>query len=179
MDREFEDLIKRLTPTLRRIAHKLNGRFSFFDDDDLFQEALAHLWIAFKQGKVGDKTDSYILQGCYYHLRNHLRKIVDGVSLISLNEIFYEDGDTLEESLSTEDPNITNSVEDELIKEGAKTSGLSDREEKVLKLLLEGSTLREIGKLIGVSHTMVVKIKRKIKNKLADFKRMSIAGYQN
>ena len=54
----FEEMMGKLSPTLRRITHKLNGHFTFFDEDDLFQEALEHLWVAFENGTLGDKTDS-------------------------------------------------------------------------------------------------------------------------
>ena len=58
----FEELLEKITPTLKRITYRLNGHFSFFNDEDLFQEALMHLWVEFQQGKLNDKTDSYILQ---------------------------------------------------------------------------------------------------------------------
>ncbi len=41
----FEHLIRRISPTLKRITHCLNGHHSFFDDKDLYQEALIHLWL--------------------------------------------------------------------------------------------------------------------------------------
>ena len=78
-------MMRKLSPTLRRITHKLNGHFTFFDEDDLFQEALEHLWLAFQDGTLGDKTDSYVLQGCYFHLKNYIRKTMDKAKLTSLN----------------------------------------------------------------------------------------------
>ena len=83
MDKKFEEMLRKLSPTLRRITHKLNGHFTFFDEDDLFQEALEHLWMAFQDGSLGDKTDSYVLQGCYFHLKNYIRKTADKAKLIS------------------------------------------------------------------------------------------------
>lgn len=74
----FEALVGKLTSTLRRITRKLNGHFTFMDDQDLFQEALIHLWSCFQSGSLDDKTDSYILQGCYFHLKNYIRKAQDG-----------------------------------------------------------------------------------------------------
>jgi DNA-directed RNA polymerase specialized sigma24 family protein len=58
---QFEELVKKLSPTLKRIAYRLSGHFSSFDHNDLYQEELIHLWGEFKQDKLGDKTDSYIL----------------------------------------------------------------------------------------------------------------------
>ena len=75
MNDNFEVLIKRVSPTLKRITYRLNGHFSFFNDEDLFQEALIHLWEDYQKGKIQDKTDSYILQGCHFHLKNYLRKM--------------------------------------------------------------------------------------------------------
>ncbi|MCX5704439.1 MAG: hypothetical protein NT066_08150 [Candidatus Omnitrophica bacterium] len=82
----FEILLKRISPTLKRIAYRLNGHFSFFNDEDLYQEALIHLWLDFKEGKLSDKTDSYILQGCYFYLKNYIRKNYDKANLISLEK---------------------------------------------------------------------------------------------
>ena len=56
----FEALIAKLSPTLKRITCKLDGHFTFMDDQDLFQEALIHLWSDIQLGKLDDKTDSYI-----------------------------------------------------------------------------------------------------------------------
>ena len=62
----FEHLIRRISPTLMRITHRLNGHHSFFDDEDLYQEALIHLWLHYEDGSLSDKTDSYILQGAIF-----------------------------------------------------------------------------------------------------------------
>ena len=94
----FEALIAKLSPTLKRITCKLNGHFTFMDDQDLLQEALIHLWCDFQIGKLDDKTDSYILQGCYFHLKNYIRKSQDSAIMLSLNSIMEEDGPHLEET---------------------------------------------------------------------------------
>ena len=161
----FEDYLKRLSPTLRRIAHKLNGHFSFFDDDDLVQEALAHLWISFQESRLEDKTDSYILQGCYFHLKNYLRKTLDKAKLTSMNQLIDDEGSTLEERLACKSPSAPEDLDGRFVKEEAKRYDLTAREYKILSLSLDGMTVREIGKRIGVSHVMVVKIKQSIKMK--------------
>src|SRR3989338_11086413 len=162
MNYEFEDMLKRLTPTLQRIAHKMNGHFSFFDDDDLVQEALAHLWVLFQNGAVSDKTDSYILQGCYFHLKNYLRKTMDKAALTSLNELIDEEDGTLEDVLTCRNEGLSNDMDRSLLVEAAKKNGLTARESEVLSLALDGLTVREIGSRLGISHVMVIKIKRKI-----------------
>ncbi len=176
MECHFEDIVKKLSPTLRRITHKLNGHFSFFDDDDLFQEALEHLWVTFQQGRLKDKTDSYILQGCYFHLKNYLRKTIDKASLTSLNELIDEEGGTLEDLLVYEDSALTENVDIRSLLESSRAKGLTERELSILSFCLEGFTVREIGKRLGVSHVMVVKLKNKIRNKWARDKK---SGYQN
>src|SRR3989338_8897915 len=85
MDMDFEVLVKKLSPTLKRITYKLNGHFTFFNDEDLFQEALIHLLQDFRAGRLQDKTDSYILQGCYFHLKNYIRKVNERPNVISFD----------------------------------------------------------------------------------------------
>ena len=180
MNMEFEDRLKKLSPTLRRITHKLNGHFSFFDDDDLYQEALECLWIWFRQGKLSNKTDSYILQGCYYHLKNYLRKTLDRARLVSLSNIIDEEGSTLEKFLAFEDKAPSDSAAEVLLDKELGSAGLTSREKMVLKYSLNGLTIREIGSRLGVSHVMVVKLKKRIKIKCDSIKKICRdEGYQN
>ena len=99
----FEELVKRLSPTLKRITYRLNGHFTFFNDEDLFQEALVRLWQDFNAGKLDDKTDSYILQGCYFHLKNYIRKCKTRTKLISIEAIVDAESRNLKGALSLED----------------------------------------------------------------------------
>lgn len=161
----FEALVTRLSPTLRRITRKLNGHFSFMDDQDLFQEALIHLWSHFQSGSLDDKTESYMLQGCYFHLKNYIRKSQDSATLLSLNSIMEEDGPHLEEILVANDLASYDQVEGTLQIEAMAAGGVSPRERAVLFFCLEGMTMREIGKKLGISHVSVVKIRNRIKEK--------------
>lgn len=165
----FEELVKRISPTLKRITHKLNGHFSFFNDEDLFQEALVHLWGNFEGGKLSDKTDSYILQGCYFHLKNYLRTARDKTTLISLDAFINEDdGATLDKILiANGSASMTHGAHSKMSIEGLDKNGLSERERLVLSLSLEGLTVREMGRKLGVSHVMVVKIRKNLCRKLA------------
>ncbi len=158
----FEALTKKLSPTLKRITRKLNGHFSFMDDQDLFQEALIHLWVHYKSGDLDDKTDSYILQGCYFHLKNYIRKTQDGAPLVSLSSMVEEDGPPLEEVLISHDV-AYDQAEGRLQIEAIVESGIGPREAAVLFHCLEGMTTREIGKKLGVSHVTVVKMRNKIR----------------
>lgn len=176
MKEDFESIIKKLSPTLRRITHKLNGHFTFFDEDDLFQEALEHLWVAFQQGRLEDKTDSYILQGCYFHLKNYLRKTMDKASLTSLNKLIDDDDSTLEDFLACEDNVSIYNLDSLSFIEAGKAKGLTDRELEILSLSIEEFTVREIGKRLGISHVMVLKLKDGIRGK---WTRDEKSGYQN
>jgi RNA polymerase sigma factor (sigma-70 family) len=168
----YEELVKKLSPKLKAITHKLDGRYTVFSDDDLYQEALFHLWEKYRQGALDDKTDSYILQGCYFFLKNYIRTIytrIDAKSL-SIEKPINENNDTLEKTLpqraiGEEYSNIYAQLLHEEINES-----LEAKEEKILQLFLESSTVREIGKIMGVSHVMVVKTLNKIRVKCKKFK---------
>jgi len=171
----FEILVKRISPTIKRIAHKLNGHYTFFNDEDLYQEALIHLWIDFRGGVLGDKTDSYILQGCYYHLKNYIRKTQDNAVLVSLNNPIGEDGTVMEEILPADGINPLEYLESKMEVETAGEKYLTQREKDVLSYFLEGMSMREIGVKIGISHVMVLKIRNKIKDKYSKFNRETAA----
>jgi len=104
----FQELVERISPKLRKITIKLNGHLStalagsptYLDDEDLFQEALLHLWVCLQKGKLESKTDSYILQGCYFHLKNYLRKVKKKIDLISLDSSLGQGDNVLERTLS-------------------------------------------------------------------------------
>lgn len=179
MIRDFEILINRLTPTLKRISHKLNGRFTFFNDDDLCQEALAHLWILFREGRLSDKTDSYILQGCYFYLKNYIRTAADRVNFTSFESPVDEDGTMLQDILSSENDAYFDALEDKTLNEAVERNGLNEGEKKVLDLCLEGFTLREIGQRLGISHVAVIKLRKKLRKKCKKLKEEIKRSYQN
>lgn len=165
---QFESLVNRITPTLRRIVYKLNWQANFFNEDDLYQEAILQLWLDYQQGKLADKTDSYILQGCYFHLKNYLRKNCDKANLTSLeNSINLEGGVIgLCNILPREEPDsLFESVNCKLIIERINNNGLTKREKEVFCLALEGLTVREIALKLGISHVRVVKLKARLKDK--------------
>jgi len=176
MYKNFEEMLKKLSPGLRGITHKLNGHFTFFNDDDLFQEALAHLWMAFTGGDLSDKTDSYILQGCYFYLKNYIRTTADKAALTSLNEFPENDSVSLEDLIPDNSQNIAKEIDEKLLRESVVES-LDTREREVLKLAYDGLTVREIGKRLNISHVMVVKIRSRIKGKIKPLK--DSPGYQN
>ncbi len=162
----FEELVKQISPILKRIAYRLNGHFSFFNDDDLYQEALLHLWLSFQEGKLDDKTQSYILQGCYFHLKNYIRTVKVKTTLISLNTLINSENGELEEILPTNDHrDYLDYLDSKIFVEKMRNNGLTKKEKDILPLYLEGLTTREIGKRLGISHVMVGKLKNQIKDK--------------
>jgi len=168
----FQALVSRISPKLKGITHRLNGHFTFFNDEDLYQEAMSHLWIDYTGGKLSDKTDSYILQGCYFYLKNHIRKVQDKTCLVSMQTLIGEEEDTeLESLLCLEDPrSCFEDAHNKILIEEILNDGLTTREKEVFSLCLEGLTTREIGKILGISHVMVVKLRGKIKDKCQKFK---------
>ena len=164
----FKELVKKISPILKRITYKLNGHYSAFNHDDLYQEALLRLWLDFNEGKLTDKTQSYILQGCYFHLKNYIRMNYDKSGIISFDSLTNSNGDELriDEVIAVEDPvSYFDKLNSELIIETIQNNGLTIREKEVFNFALEGLTTREIGKKLGVSHVRVVKIRSKIKEK--------------
>jgi RNA polymerase sigma factor (sigma-70 family) len=161
MERRFEEIITRLSTTLKRITYKIKVRQAFFNEEDLFQEALLHLWQDYNRGKLSDKTDSYILQGCYYHLKNYIRKSKPRVLCVSMDEVSREEPDTPKGPLSLKDERAERFLEDlhnKFLVEAIRNNGLTRREKEVLSFVGEGLTTREIGRKLGVSHVMVVKL---------------------
>lgn len=162
----FEDLVKRISPKLKGITHRLNGRFTFFNDEDLYQEALIRLWSDFNTNRLVDKTESYILQGCYFHLKNYIRKVQDKRKLTSLEALVNEEGYSLEEILPASEPEVYfEYLNSKMLVEKMQNNGLTKQEKQVLAFTLGGLTCREIGAKMGVSHVRVVKVKNKIRER--------------
>lgn len=168
---EFEGLMRRVDFKLWGIAKKLDGRYTAFDDNDLHQQALLHLWEKNKEGEFEDKTDSFILQGCFFFLKNHIRKIHKTIdrNTSSLNTSLDDKGTTLEDLLpSISKDKVLGEIEAKLLYEGIYTM-LDNRERVVFSLSLDDISGRQIAKKLGISHVMVGKIKRKIINRCKPF----------
>jgi len=167
---KFEELVKKISPKLKGITHRLNGRFTFFNDEDLYQEALLHLWLEFNGNQLSDKTESYVLQGCYFHLKNYIRVKQDKRRLISLDALVNDEGTDLEDLLPSSDPKIYfDYLNSKVLVEKMRNNGLSLREKRVLSFYLDGLTTREIGRRMGISHVGVIKLKNKIKSRYEKF----------
>jgi len=164
----FEELHQKLSPTIKRIAYRLNGHYRSFNHDDLYQEASFHLWNNFLKGKLSDKTDSYVLQGCYFHLKNYIRKVNERSNIVSIDAALSMDenttvGDLLGESWASED--CREDLHNKFLAQSIVNNGFNPREKKLLAYFSLGLTTRDIGKRMGVSHVSIVKMLQKIRVK--------------
>jgi len=165
----FEELIKRLSPKLKGIAYKAHWAGYYFNNDDLYQEALLHLWNEYSSGTLSDKTDSYILQGCYFHLKNYMRTALDKVRPVSLDCPVSCGHELRLDPLALPGAGAARdffaSLHARMLVEAIYNNGLSDKEKKFLSLFAEGLSTREIGKRFGISHVRVIKMRREIEKK--------------
>ncbi len=159
---EFEELYKRVNPRLKRIANFYNGRSSFFDRDDLYQEMAGHLWNNFKNGVPEGLNDAYIIKGCEFHILNYMRKEKEKVYMVSLEAPMNENGDALKENIADGQESLDKKVDKKILVDYIMNNGFSKREKDAFGLLLEGYTVREAGKKLGISHVMVVKLKNRL-----------------
>ncbi|MEW6101933.1 MAG: sigma-70 family RNA polymerase sigma factor [Candidatus Omnitrophota bacterium] len=164
----YEELFKRISPKLKAIAYKASLG-CVFGSDDLFQEAGLHLWEDFCKGALNDKTDSYILQGCYFHLKNYLRKNRKKTVFTHIDSLLSEEeGSCSKDYFYLEDKkagNFFDELNDKMLASVVLNNGLTDREKNVLLLFMEGLTTRAIGSRLGVSHVRVVKLMQAIRGK--------------
>ncbi len=165
---DFAGLLKRISQKLRGIAYRLGSRHYFFNDEDLYQEAVVHLWQDFKRGLLKNKTDSYILQSCYFHLKNYLRNAKITRQMISLCDIYDAQEYNPEETALLRDERsecFLEQLDNKMLAETICNNGLTDREKYILSLCAEGLTMRQIGDKLEVSHVSIVKAMARIRQK--------------
>ncbi len=160
----LKELINDLGPEIRAIAFKLKKDYPSFEVDDLIQEMHLYLWKRFKKKESRDCTRSYMLQGCWFHLKNYIRVSRSRFNFTSLDLELKEGGSALLQVLEGEGEEESK-LEFNLALRNVMNNGLSKREKEVFSLILEGYTLREIGEKLKLSHVMVFKIKKEIKRK--------------
>jgi len=169
---DFEELRDKLDSKLKAITYKLDYRYSAFGKDDLYQEALLYLWRLYDKDILNDKTDGYILKGCFLHLKNYIRKMYKAIDKNSIS--IYEDninnkGISFENILTKyPDVNKPERIKSLIVADNLKNI-LNPREERVFSLRAKGFTVREISRELGVSHVMIVKINKRARNKCLAF----------
>jgi len=167
----FEELIKRIEPKLRGIVYKIHGTFHSFSEEDLYQEAVLQLWVDHNEGKLSDKTDSYILQSCYFYLKNYIRTIKGKTALMSMDASINEEGGKLEDVLSSQQESLVEEKADiDTLMEEVFKNELNRKEKEIVFFYLQGWTTREIGQRLGISHVSVVKLEEKIREKCKKLK---------
>jgi RNA polymerase sigma factor (sigma-70 family) len=163
----FYGFFKTLSPRLRAICFKLNRGFASIDEQDLYQVGALFLWEGFRKGEFADKTQSYILQGCYFHLQNYIRCCKDRYSRVAISDD-REDEDHPGGSVSLAGQSreeFLERLDTRLLADIICNNGLTVREKSLLPLFAEGLTTRQIGERMGISHVSVVKMKKVIGEK--------------
>ena len=84
-EQSFDTIVNALMPSIKKICTK-NRFLGCIDRDDLIQEALISLWKRFACGQLRDKTISYVLKGCYFHIQNYIRTHKVRCDIKSLDE---------------------------------------------------------------------------------------------
>ncbi|MCG2713363.1 MAG: sigma-70 family RNA polymerase sigma factor [Candidatus Omnitrophica bacterium] len=162
---DFETLLKKISPRLKRIAKSRNGHGFFIDKEDLYQEMCIHLWNHFKDGVPAGINDAYIVKGCKFHILNYLRKEREKARIVSLEAPINEYGGTLKDILPDTKEPLDKIIDRHLVIEDIKNNGFTKREKEVFSFILGGYTVRETGKKLDISHVMVVKYKQRIMKK--------------
>ena len=157
---KFHEMSYRINPVLKNIAAKLDRHHAIIDRDDLIGESMLYLWMEYMKGKLEDKTDSFILQGCYFHLSNYLRKKCVKPTEASLDQLTNDEDTDLHDIIAYSEPG--NSDDDymhaKLIMYGLYGKLIDNRQMKILKMYCDGYTTRDIGKKFNLSHVRVSRL---------------------
>jgi len=150
----FEVLIEKIKPKLKGIVYKMHAPSYSFSVEDLYQEAVLQLWVDYNDGKLSDKTDSYVLQSSYFYLKNYLRKFQDKTSPLNMDMPISEEPLPVDQ-----EPDI------DALMEKVFNESLNRKEKEITFFYLQGWTTREIAQRLGLSHVSIVKLEEKIREK--------------
>ncbi|OGS43130.1 MAG: hypothetical protein A2539_10065 [Elusimicrobia bacterium RIFOXYD2_FULL_34_15] len=166
----FEKFLKEVKVELGQIAFKFSRYNNYMDEDDLLSEMVLHLWKRWYERGFNNKTKSYVIQSCYFYLRNYLRINEDKkCRFINIDECIGDDGLSYEEIIPDNSVPILESIEENTIFQKISNNGLSSIEREIFKLLYDEYTVREIGEMLSISHTMVIKHKKNILKKVSKY----------
>lgn len=158
----FEGLYNRISPRLRIIARRYSNGSVFTKQDDLYQEMCIYLWENYKEGGREGINDAYIIKGCEFHVRNYLRVKREKTRMLSLESPIDEEGNTLKELIPFSCEDLDREVDRKITIDSIMNNGFTKREKEVFEFLIKGFTVREIGARLGISHVMVVKLKKSL-----------------
>src|SRR5258708_4490106 len=152
--RSLRDCLERM---IRRITDDLELR------DDLLQEALLHLWQA--QARRPNQTQSWYLQSCKFRLQHYL---ATGRSVDSAKrrrgrmhiDPEAEESEGILDQIDTGASVLGNVSARDIM--SILSPLLEGHERLVLECFADGLGPREIGRKLAMSHTMVIKHRRKI-----------------
>ena len=163
---DFETLLKKISPRLKRIAKTHNGQGFFIDADDLYQEMCIYLWNRYKSGMPEGVNEAYIIKGCEFNILNYLRKNRDKASMVSIDQPVNGEGQAGRDILPDNSKLLEEILDRDMISNYVKNNGLVNKEKAVFLLLVEGRTVREVGRHLNISHVMVIKYKKRLIKKL-------------
>lgn len=158
---DFRILLDKITPALRYIARK-HLIYTFYSEEDLFQEMCLYLWQHYAQGLPIGINEAYVIKGCEFHILNFLRKGRPRFRYVSLDEPLSEGGLPFKETIAYSGDRSLTELDNRLSIDNIKSKGLTDKENTVLIYLMKGYTLREIAAHMSISHVMVLKYKKSI-----------------
>lgn len=172
----FEVVLHTIAPRLRQIACKYRTAGACMDENDLFAEMTSYLWERWACGDIRGKTESYIVQSCYFHLRNYLRTTREAACRVSMDERArgagrIDDGDDgapcLGDMLPDGERDLPAITEGNALYDKIMSNGFLKIEKEIVRLLCDGYNIREIGRMLNISHVMVVKHKKHIAQKVS------------
>jgi DNA-directed RNA polymerase specialized sigma subunit len=165
----FNRLVRKLSPTIKRIAYRLNGRYRSLTMTTSTRNLCSTFGMISTAASSRTRRIVYILQGCYFHLKNCIRKINERPNVVSLESLIEDhQGANLEDSVFSrhmDQPDLREQADVKLTAGAIQNNGFSPREKKIISFLAEGLTTREIGGRVGLSHVGVVKAVKKIRKK--------------
>jgi len=184
---EFQDAINNRTAmcldepsvkeSLLRMTRRMTSNFSL--REDLLQEALTHLWLM--ETRRPGQTKSWYLQSAKFHLLHYLAsgRSVDSTKRGRGHSHFEHDFEAPGEVPELMDPG--DSVVSQIIARdiiSLLSPHLCTRENNVLDCLADGLGVREIGRRLEMSHTMVLRHRSKIASLLVGLERPSFLREQ-
>jgi len=157
--------------SLARIIRKMTANGAL--REDLLQEALIHLWLTELARPA--QTRSWYMQSCRYHLMHYLAagRSVDSTKRRAGQLHFAEDSEECDWLLNDDSgASVFGWVSARDIM-SLLTPHLHAQERAVLECFADGLRVREIGRKLDISHTMVIRHRRKIASLL---KRLETPG---